>query len=473
MDNALAPTMGMMSKESHPFCIKPQLVDSSSQRLEDMNFDIENEILPYSQPSDLFPSPTRVPMMDTVDWASSQPVALKSLLSQIRRIPEKRPINSAWSTSDAPLDQVASTSRASLEAKSRPLRRTNSSARARLSPEVASTSSNPPPAPDGAFWGKDRLTVLVACQNVSERMDESVFALAAQAHNTAPPKLLSKRKPKGPHLTGISKTRHASTSHSVIHEREGVSRWEKGKQRSFSEAMPTGMDYQRSTSVPRMTRSLQRVASSSSSAGSSTHFSSSKSDTSMMDIDTELRDETPPTSVPVSPFILPVKRPPQPRIPIRSTSTSSTDTQSSAPAPQPHIQLHPLLTQKQKPKQDPFSNTAKQPFLPQNVKPPPSQGPLLSQSTRPPPLGMRRGHTVPVTTTHVLPTRQKAFKPPLLSQPARPQHKTNIAPTSVTERNPRKPSPEPEMNGDPDSSFGDISLGMDEEELELTMRQYD
>ena len=33
--------------------------------------------------------------------------------------------------------------------------------------------------------------------------------------------------------------------------------------------------------------------------------------------------------------------------------------------------------------------------------------------------------------------------------------------------------PEPETNGDADSSFGDISLGVDDDELELTMRQYD
>ncbi|KAG6888400.1 hypothetical protein C0992_008556 [Termitomyces sp. T32_za158] len=482
MDKVLASTMGMMTKKSHPFCIKPQLVDSSaSQSLEDMNFDIDNESISYSQPCDSFLSPTKPVLMDTVDWANSQPVALKSLLSEARKISVKRSINyePTWPTSDSFSSQVTSTSRAPVGVKSRPLRRTNSNARARLGPEAASTSSNPPPAPDGAFWGKDRLTVLVACQNVSERMDENAFALAAQAQRTesAPSKPPSKRKSKDPHLSSISRTKRSSISHSFLHEREDVNRWEKGKQRAS--LIPDAMsNYRRSTSAPMAARSLQRVASSSSSAELSTDFSLDSPDASM-NIDTDLQDETPPTSLP--PPLFPLKQPPQLRIPSRSTSTSSTDTSSPVPVTQPQIQLHPLLTQKPKPKQNLSSSTVKQPPLP---PPPPLQGPLLSQSTRPPALRMRRAHTAPVTTTtttHAIPTRQKAFKPPLLSQSVRPQPKTDITPVSAIDLGitsklhplERKPSPELELNADADSSFGDISLGVDDEELEMTMRQYD
>lgn len=87
MDKVLTSTMGMMTKTSHPFWIKPQLIDSSaSQSLEDMNFDIDNEVIPFSQPCDSFLSPTKPVLTDTVDWANSQPVALKSLLSEAKKI---------------------------------------------------------------------------------------------------------------------------------------------------------------------------------------------------------------------------------------------------------------------------------------------------------------------------------------------------------------------------------------------------
>ncbi|KNZ76539.1 hypothetical protein J132_09961 [Termitomyces sp. J132] len=455
-----------------------------------MNFDIDNEAISDSQPCDSFSSPTKPLLMDTVDWANSQPVALKSLLSEVKRIPEKRSINyePTWSTFDSSFTQVPPTSRAPLEIRSRPLRRTNSSARARLGPEAASTS-NPPPAPDGAFWCKDRSTILVACQNVSERMDENAFALAAQVRNTAPPHPSFKRKPRGlSYLPSTSNTKRASSTYPVIHDQESISRWKKGKQRAspLSEPIPVGATHQRLTSVPVVARPFQRVASSS--TGPSTDFSSPESpDTSTMniDIDADTQDETPPTSlsVPVLPSLLPIKRLPQLRAPIRSTSVSS-DTSTSVAAPQPQIQFHPLLTQKQqKPSQT--LNTATHSIIPvQNVKPPPppppprSQGLLLSQSTRPPPLGMRRAHTAPVTpTNHVLPSCQRAFKPPLLSQLAQPQPQPKAEMNSKLRTRPpeRVLSPEPELetNGDADSSFGDISLGVDDEELELTMRQYD
>ncbi|KAG5733416.1 hypothetical protein E4T56_gene4121, partial [Termitomyces sp. T112] len=303
----LISRMGMMTKESHSSYIKPQLraVDSSSQSLsEDMNFDIDNEAISYSQPCDSFSSPTKPLLMDTVDWANSQPVALKSLLSEVKRIPEKRSINyePTWSTFDSSFTQVPPTSRAPLEIRSRPLRRTNSSARARLGPEAASTS-NPPPAPDGAFWCKDRSTILVACQNVSERMDENAFALAAQVRNTAPPHPSFKRKPRGlSYLPSTSNTKRASSTYPVIHDQESISRWKKGKQRAspLSEPIPVGATHQRLTSVPVVARPFQRVASSS--TGPSTDFSSPESpDTSTMniDIDADTQDETPPTSLSV------------------------------------------------------------------------------------------------------------------------------------------------------------------------------
>ena len=85
--------MGMMTKESHPFYIKSQLTaaacnSSQSQPFsEDMNFDIDNEAISYSQPYDSFSSPTKPLLVVTVDWANSQPVALESLLSEVRKIP--------------------------------------------------------------------------------------------------------------------------------------------------------------------------------------------------------------------------------------------------------------------------------------------------------------------------------------------------------------------------------------------------
>ena len=147
----------------------------------------------------------------------------------------------------------------------------------------------------------------------------------------------------------------------------------------------------------------------------------------------------------------------------------------------------------------------------------PSQNaPLLSQTSRPPPLGMRRAPTLSsAPQQHQLPTRQKAFKPPILSepQPAAKLHgkqssyptaqlvqkepmnsvageDMRLASTTVTskifqvtravseekpdgKRGRRGPSrgPSPDLNPEADSSFGDISFDMDA--LEETMRKYD
>ncbi|KAG6846292.1 hypothetical protein H0H93_014832, partial [Arthromyces matolae] len=309
---------------------------------------------------------------------------------------------STWLVSDEANPQAISTSRGG---RSRPLRRTNSSARARLGPEAASTTSNPPPGPDEAFWGKDRLTVLTACQNVSERMNENVFSLSAQANDTKVP--LNRKH----HPTGIFKPpRRTSAPLSAGHERDGVRRLDKGKQRAN-----LGASFQRSFSAP-LAAPPSSVTSSSSSGGSSSGASATVSpDTSMMEID------PPDTIAPIA--ILETPPPPlfkQPAPPLTrtssATSTSSADT--SILSATPEVKLHPLLTQKQPPKPKnlphaphvPTKHTinlsrrpSPNPALPLNPLVPPS----LSQSTRPPPLGMRRSHTIPNTSAHPLQSRQK------------------------------------------------------------------
>ncbi|KAG6863991.1 hypothetical protein C0991_001304 [Blastosporella zonata] len=411
-------------------------------------------------------------VMDLVDWANSQPVGLKSLLSEAAKKPEKRPLQyeATWSTSDKSSIQEASTSRGPLQARYRPLRRTTSSSSARLGP--GAHSEDPPPLPDVELWSKDRVAVLRACQSVSMRMDENAFTIAEQL-DSGP----SKRKPKASCL--VKRSRRATTEpRSIAHGRDGVTRWDKGKQSAnlLPESKPLGTNFQRSVStplIPDMEARPQRSAAPSS-TNSSRRITSEVANDWMMDLDPYDKPPTP------SPFIAPPTEW-SPAASTRSISTSSNSSfstdASSIVIPSPKIQLHPLLTQKRLPQQahGPIKQTS--PVTRHHPAPLPLNPPPLSQSTRPPTLGMRRAHTAPVPAQHALPTRRKAFKPPLLSQAAPTPALRAMVSIKNEGRgrytNEPSRSPSPYMNTDADSSFGDISFGMDEEALELTMRQYD
>jgi hypothetical protein len=205
-------------------------------------------------------------------------------------------------------------------------------------------------------------------------------------------------------------------------------------------------------------------------------------------------------------------------IPPDSRSTTTVKPTISTP------RLHPLLSQQQSQRQHPPPRVLPpQPAQqPPRVYPPPQriQRPPASQTsamTRPPALGMRRTHSVITksqTANVPLPTRQKAFKPPLQSQPHQPQAqlrarqpqtshsvigniekdrvqpiKTESSTSHWGERNDKKEIPNhrppnisdkpssteanPDSNpdADADSSFGDMSFDIDA--LEETMRMYD
>ncbi|KAF5381679.1 hypothetical protein D9615_005572 [Tricholomella constricta] len=418
-----------MGKESHRMraSIKPQVVQAADGfTARKMNVDIELDQSSQFEAYDFLMSPPKPPAVDTVDWANSQPVALRTLLLEVTKRPEKRAMKAetTWpSYVDDSFDPVASTSSDATSAKHRPLRRTNSSLRARLGPDSASHSSDPPPAPDDSFWGKDRHAILAVCQNVSERMDENAFLRADKAGEG-----LTKRKVRQPHLTGVSKVKRAFMPHHVA-QRQETNRWDKGKQREslVSEFKPQSTE-----------RRVLLASSSSSSSSSSTNLSSpvisssslhstdasltidlETSDVSMMDIEP---DHEP---VSASSSIYAVEKKPSP------ITTRPIPTGHSAPTSTPR--LHPLLTQHHRPNPPkaqappiPHKQLARPlpehpPFLHNNL---PSLALSLSQSARPPALGMRRVHTAPIPSQHALPIRQKGFKPPLRSQPvpqAKPQ----------------------------------------------------
>ncbi|KAG5642069.1 hypothetical protein DXG03_003647 [Asterophora parasitica] len=425
---------------------------------------------------------------------------------------EKRPVktNTSWPTfAHYTSDPIASTSSNATVVRTRPLRRTNSSQRARLGPDSASHASSPP-APDGSIWGKDRHELLAVCQNASERMDENAFLHVDMSVDAG----TSKRKLRQPPIAGVSKTRRATVPYPVGLE---ASRWEKGKQKEslVSDANP-----------PNVRRQSLLSSSSSSSSASSTMSSPAtpgKSFASPHSMDTSLADfdagdvstmDVEPHHEP-SEFSGEIARkpaPPSKRPPSREQPAST------PPAPR----LHPLLTQRyreESPKPAPVRHPA-----PVTERPPPPAfhsnappGLSLSQATRPPALGMRRVHTAPIACQHALPTRQRGFKPPLLSQqgairtqasqhtntkfsrpvaehpspgdavssgsgrPRIPQPQFPELPRSKpvssnrSEAHPSKSTParepSPEANVDPDSSFGDMSFDMDE--LEATMQMYD
>ncbi|KAG5649977.1 hypothetical protein H0H81_001236 [Sphagnurus paluster] len=510
-----------------------------------MNFDIDFESSQSQSHVYDFPlSPTRPLEMDMVDWANSQPVALKSLLLEVTKKPEKRPIKheTTWPSYADPVAAPIPSDVIGL--KSRPLRRTNSSARARLGPENTLSSANPPPVPDDSFWGKDRSMVLAACQNFSERMDENVFLNTAKAKDTAAATVGPTRRKTKPHLMGIAKSRRSSMPHTVAH----ASRLDKGKQREnvAVERRPASADhhiaFSPSSSASSSSSTTDRSSSFSSNQTDCMTMELDSADTSMMSVDPA--DLPPPPALATRSHSAPGTAE---NLPSRSSSTSSLSRKTSLPhrstTTLPPPKLHPLLTQKQR-AAEPSAVTIQQPqrhspaALPERAPPPPVPSQRLAPPTlsqRPPALGMRRVQTVPAVSTSALPTRQKGFKPPLLSQPA-PQGtpskpsappsqkpKSNEGPTSVlaqaaryparsTVKAPLQPQPQPRassppplrktdssfhsadqshnqnhsrgqpapalrapsppVNLDPDSSY-DISMEMNLDELEQTMRMYD
>ncbi|KAF8066932.1 hypothetical protein FPV67DRAFT_1450050 [Lyophyllum atratum] len=478
-----------------------------------MNFDFDNEQSSQVEVYNFMSSPPK-PAMDTVDWANSQPSALRNLLLVAKR-PEKRPLKpkTTWpGYDDFNSDTVSSTSFDHPAPRARPLRRTNSSQRARLSPDSASASLKPPPAPDDSFWARDRHTVLAACQNVSERMDEDALLQLAKSRDAGP----AHRKAKASHLAGVSKARRVSLPLTVA-QRQELNRRDKGKQRegSVPETRPHGLERSSLLSYSSSSSCSSPSVSSPATSASSPHSNDTSltmdvdsADTSMMDID--------PHSKPDSSISAPT----------HSITTTSIPAPNAIPpthpthAPTP--KLHPLLTQNHS---RPLKPLKPPPIPHQRPPPPPAQTvPPLSQSTRPPPLGMRtaRGATLPPPPKHALPTRQKGFRPPLLSQPlaqstpskpgagesatvshhpnafskasvrksSTPQVEEKLEPKArpapraqswvhaprpmhhakEEEARPNR-SPSPDVNPDADSSFGDMSFDMDA--LEATMQMYD
>ncbi|GLB41223.1 hypothetical protein LshimejAT787_0904380 [Lyophyllum shimeji] len=542
VDKGLVGTKGI-GKQGHRIraCIKPskpQVVSTSSghtPRKMDVDFDIEQAS--QTEAYDFLPSTPKPPAMDVVDWMNSQPLALQSLYLEMTKRPEKRAIKpeTTWPSYE---DYTSNTSAASgsfeqTTTRSRPLRRTNSSQRARLGPESASTSSKPPPAPVDPLW-VDRLAVLAACQNVSERMDEN-----AQLHAVKPGEGgVAKRKARSPHLVGVSNTRRASAPVSIA-QRQGLSRAEKGKQReSFvAEAITRGTG--RSSLLSSSSSSFSSATSGSSwgitscsSHTADTSLTVDSAENSMMDVDSDIKHETAQDV----------------HCTTGTESTHSKRFSCSSVLPQEHSasptipapKLHPLLTQKHQPRHRP--DPVKAPPPPNTITHPPPPPPqnLPSQSTRPPVLGMRRGHSLPTSAggERALPTRQKGFKPPLLSQPqpvpVAPKAQVQVqVPTNQQQKfapeaedsahvphphahgrakasarsttpqldtkpgvlsahtRPAAPAPRPfhrtpvepkvqvqekdlrppSPNPDPDSSFGDMSFDMDA--LEATMQMYD
>ncbi|KAF8880645.1 hypothetical protein BD779DRAFT_1802910 [Infundibulicybe gibba] len=131
-----------------------------------------------------------------------------------------------------------------------------------------------------------------------------------------------------------------------------------------------------------------------------------------------------------------------------------------------------------------------------------------TQSTRPPALGMRRAHTLPTSTpqpqANTVPTKQKGFKPPLLSQSQPGNHSqvatqnakatssgssyqvaraqnTHVPPLPHESQHVQSRTEQPEhcRSGSaspppgPDDSFGNISFGMDVDVLEDFLKLYD
>ncbi|KJA22514.1 hypothetical protein HYPSUDRAFT_87354 [Hypholoma sublateritium FD-334 SS-4] len=218
-----------------------------------------------------------------------------------------------------------------------------------------------------------------------------------------------------------------------------------------------------------------------------------------------------------------------------SRDHSTTISSAPKPTPTPKLHPLLLAQKEKPAPAVPTSHPLKQQqcVAPPSVTPRPSASQSLrlsaSQSSRPPALGMRRAAPTVVPVPKALPTTRKSFRPPLLAaQPPRPPpaavpHAKHATPpfsngsassgslrasTSSASSVPRSASPSPPaprvasasarpappaprfttaaaalevrapspvlpepLDGDGDSSFGDMSFDMDA--LEETMRQYD
>lgn len=165
------------------------------------------------------------------------------------------------------------------------------------------------------------------------------------------------------------------------------------------------------------------------------------------------------------------------------------DTLSRAP------KLHPMLA-KQKSRRESCPGSSVKLFQCSQQEAPiqkaePSCHPNSSHTSHPPPLGMRRTHTIRTPTQPGLPTRQKPFKPPTLSQrsiqeaPKNPQFQSfNAVSTTVSKKALVKNNQEIQNGSEsgnskdkfsrdfsPDTSYGDMSL--DPEDLEKVLKNYD
>ena len=396
--------------------------------------------------------------------------------------------------------------------KKRPLGRTNSSTRIRPYSKHGSNLPSLSTAPAGLTSNKAHVT----CTSKSghDPLDENIVMGVAQT-DRAKRKDRSSPRPQAAPKVSRSSTPHATSA------REPQSVHAKGKERDSGseEGIYKGINNRPS------------LSSSSSTAPSSANTSMTDLESldNSMDIDAGHQHEHPLSIYNRHHPALDRSRSSDSHLasPFHSDTTFNPVTPAAAAPPR----FHPLLGQPQlrqeqhshldeAPPQTYVQPQQQPPLAPKRrtAAPTPQNAPLLSQSSRaPPPLGMRRVHTLPsaVQQQHPLPIRQKAFKPPTVSQPppaAKPHGQSsypsthlvrkesmnsvsgeNTRPASVAvepkssfqatqivfegkpdgKRGGRGPSrgASPDHNLEADSSFGDISFDMDA--LEETMRKYD
>ncbi|RDB29833.1 hypothetical protein Hypma_013933 [Hypsizygus marmoreus] len=381
-------------------------------------------------------SPTPEPSADKVYWASTQPPQLQSIFVEVTKAKSKRQLEPE--TSSPWCEPVTYTPSFDFPSMKQPLARTNTTRRIGSNTVAGSTA---PPMSDFDFFRQTGY----ARTGTSGQMDKNVGITSAKSEDGGGMKRRTWIN-GGSAEASTTKARRKDMSLSADphewynHEKPSS----KGKQKEVLQR-------------PRHADNRLSMRSSSSSSSSSTAMSSSSlqtmndsismdveiADASAMDIDATAEDHT--TSA--APILPPISKNTNSLSRDRSLSSKvimnqiSSD-KSTAPKPIPPApKLHRLLTEQQPRRQRPDPVPAspvtrpppqpKPPYVPPERKAPPAQS--LSQFTRPPPLGMRRAHTVPSTTTattsNPLPTRQKGFRPPLLSQPPsqKPQSQADVA----------------------------------------------
>ena len=512
-----------------------------------MDFDFD--YLSAVDPNESFP-PSQSLQTDYVKWQSSQvpcpvlkslmlksnlrkPVPIRIAYSLFSRVTaRKQKPFTPWHSSDPSLStsfQPSTSASLGSASATRPLRRTNS--RPRFGRHSEPDTRSPLQAPDlNIFNTGDSSQFLDLVKTVAERVDENA-GFRAKSNDVD---MKRKTRNMSPISTvDVSARVRKSRPGSAAKEEVRASRT-KGIHRENSGTEPMHEDNS-SSSLMHGVSPLSSSSSSSSSSSFTLASSSAHSTNRNMQMDIDIADT--PVSMSTNSMadmdVLDSSVNPAPisrRRPLLRTSSASLGSAADLALPDTRNttlanpttstpRLHPLLSQQPPQRQ----HSPPRALPPQRVQPPPrvyapqrAQRPPASQTSatmRPPVLGMRRTHSAVITSytaPQPLPTRQKAFKPPLQSQSqaqrlsqsqssrsvittvekdgmlmqpvkkeggdtlyrdGRRDNKVmaNFQPPSNSEGEPS--STEPETNPDADSSFGDISFDIDA--LEETMRMYD